>query len=238
MPGGDGSTVVFNEQTRSTIKAALWNARATSDLEGAGLTMVNFMSGSQQPRDRINSVGVIGDADELDRQPGSLNILISLKVRNLLSQVLKYSAALLWRWIAFSQGLDVTALLFRGELIGATVGFYWAEEHVYLTHLTAVQRDLKGAGVGLFLRRWQFHQLTQRVGAGPGPIEAVSLSEASNGAVQFQRLVLSLLGFDEVPRAEPVIRRLATAHPELGLDRVLQQASVTPLRFRKVTPRA
>jgi len=230
VPGGDASTVVFNQQTRAIVKEALWNTRATSDLEGAGLEVVTFMSATQLPRYRVNSVGVTGDADELDRRPESQGILISLKVRNFLGQVLKYSAALLWRWIAFSQGLDVTALLFRGEIIGATIGFYWTEAHVYLTHLTAVHRGLQGAGVGLFLRRWQIHQLNQR-----GPLEVVSLSESLIGAVQFQRRVLGSLGFDEVPMAETVIRRLAAAHPELDLERVLQQR-VTPLRFRKITP--
>ena len=67
-------------------------------------------------------------------------------------------------------------------------------------------------------------------------MEAVSLSESSNGAVQFQRRVLNSLGFDEVPRAQAVIRRLGEAHPELELERVLQQSDVTPLRFRKVIP--
>ena len=127
----------------------------------------------------------------------------------------------------------MTALLFRGDIIGATVGFYWSEAHVYLTHLTAVHRELQGAGVGLFLRRWQIHQLSQRIGLGPVPLEVVSLSEASNGAVEFQRKVLNALGFDEVSRAESVVHRLGAAHPELDLERVLREQDVTPLRFRK-----
>ena len=234
VPGREGSVAAFNEQTRSAIKETLWNARATSDLEGVGLEVVTFISATQLPRDRINSVGVTGDADELDRHSESLHISISLRIRNFLSNVLRYPAQLLWRWIAWLPGLDVTALLYRGDVIGATVGYYWTEEHAYLTHLSAVHRELQGVGVGLFLRRWQLHQLTQRIGSGPGPLEVVSLSESSNGAVQFQRRVLSSLGFDEVPRAESVIRRLAAARPELELERVLQQ-DVTPLRFRKVT---
>ena len=201
---------------------------------GAGLEVVSFLSATQVPRDRINSVGVTGDADELDRHSESLHISISLRIRNFLSNVLRYPAQLLWRWIAWLPGLDVTALLYRGDVIGATVGYYWTEEHTYLTHLTAVHRELQGVGVGLFLRRWQLHQLTRRIGPGPGPLEVVSLSELSNGAVQFQRRVLSSLGFDEVPRGGAVIRRLAAARPELELERVLQQ-DVTPLRFRKVT---
>ena len=72
--------------------------------------------------------------------------------------------------------VDVTTLLYRGDVIGATVGFHCEEEHVYLTHLTAVHRELQGAGIGLFLRRCQVHQLTQRVGLGPEPLEVVSLS--------------------------------------------------------------
>ena len=71
------------------------------------------------------------------------------------------------------------------EVIGAAMGYYWAEEHTYLTHLTAVGRNLQGGGIGLFLRRQQLHQLAQRIGPGPGPLEVVSLSASSNGAVQF-----------------------------------------------------
>ena len=231
VPGGDVSRTAFD--------AAIKGALASGDLEGTGLRLVYFMSATQLPRDRINSVGVTGDADELDRHPESQGILISLKLRNFFSQILKYSPQLLWRWVAWVPGLDVTVLFFGDQIIGAAMGYYWAEEQVYLTHLTAVGRDLQGGGIGRFLRRQQLSQLNERVGAGDGPLEVVSLSATSDadshGAVGFQRRVFTqTLGFEEVPRAEAVIRRLAAAHPELELDRVLQQA-VTPLRFRKVT---
>ena len=241
VPGGEGSDAVpFSELPpaikgilRAIIKDRLSGPSDTSDLDGAGLEIVHFMSATQAPRDRINSVGISGDADELDRNPESLNISISLRIRNFFSRVLRYSQQQLWRWLAWLPGLDVTALLYRGEVIGATVGFYWEEEHVYLTHLTAVHRELQGAGVGLFLRRWQVDQLTQRIGLGPEPLEVVSLSESIHGAVEFQRRVLNALGFNEVSRAEPLIHRLAAVHPELELERVLSQQGVTPLRFRQ-----
>ena len=232
VPGGDASRTAFD--------AAIKGALASGELEGTGLRVVHFMSATQQPRGRINSVGVSGDADELDQRPESLNISISLKVRNFFSQILKYSPHLLWQWLAWVPGFDVTVLFFGDEVIGAAMGFYWTEENTYLTHLTAVGRDLQGGGIGLFLRRQQLSQLSERIGAGDGPLDVVSLSATSyadsRGAVGFQRRVFTqTLGFEEVPRAEAVIRRLAAAHPELELDRVLQQA-VTPLRFRKITP--
>jgi hypothetical protein len=50
--------------------------------------------------------------------------------------------------------------------------------------------------------------------------------------VQFQRHVFTQrLGFEDLRGALPIIRRIAEANPELGLDRILQQ-DVTPLRFR------
>eukprot|EP00966_Prymnesium_polylepis_P109910 2543109-Prymnesium_polylepis.1 len=68
----------FSEQTRTAIKVAL----STSTLQGTGLELVQFMSATQLPRDRITSAGVRGDAEALDRREGSQLILISLKSRS------------------------------------------------------------------------------------------------------------------------------------------------------------
>ena len=226
----------FSKQTRAAIKVAL----STSTLQGTGLELVHFMSATQLPRDRITSAGVRGDAEELDRREDSHLILVSLKIRDFLSQVLNYRPAVLWKWIGQLQGLDVTALLYRGEVIGATIGFYSDEESVYLTHMTATHRSLQGGvGVGLFLRRQQLQHLQQRLRPGHGPLEVVSLSanrEGENrGAVEFQRHVFTQrLGFEELQGAMPIIRRIADATQELGLDRIMQQ-DVTPLRFRQIT---
>ena len=226
----------FSEQTRAAIRDVL----ATNTLEGTDLELVHFMSATQLPRDRITSAGVRGDAEELDRREGSQLVLVSLKIRDFLSQVLNYRPAVLWKWIGQLQGLDVTALLYRGEVIGATIGFYSEEERVYLTHMTATHRSLQGGvGVGLFLRRQQLQQLEQRLRPGHGPLEVVSLSanrEGENrGAVEFQRHVFThRLGFEELQGALPIIRRIAEATTELGLDRILRQ-DVTPLRFRQIT---
>eukprot|EP00966_Prymnesium_polylepis_P024299 559460-Prymnesium_polylepis.1 len=58
------------------------------------------MSATQLPRDRITSAGVRGDAEALDRREGSHLILVSLKIRDILSQVLAYRSTVLWKWIA------------------------------------------------------------------------------------------------------------------------------------------
>jgi hypothetical protein len=227
----------FSEQTRAAIKVAL----STSTLQGTGLELVHFMSATQLPRDRITGAGVRGDAEELDRREGSHLILVSLKIRDFLSQVLNYRPAVLWKWIGQLQGLDVTALLYRGEVIGATIGFYSEEEHVYLTHMTATHRSLQGGvGVGLFLRRQQLQHLQQRLRPGHGPLEVVSLSAnrdgENRGAVQFQRHIFTQrLGFEELQGALPIIQRIAEATPELGLGRIMRQG-VTPLRFRQILP--
>jgi hypothetical protein len=139
-------------------------------------------------------------------------------------------------------GIDITALLYRGEVIGATIGFYSEEEHVYLTHTTAVHRTgtcKVGLGVGLFLRQQQLQQLEQRLRPGHGLLEVVSLSAnrdgENRGAVQFQRHVFTQrLGFEELQGALPIIQRIAEATPGLGLDRIMRQ-DVTPLRFREIT---
>ena len=142
----------------------------------------------------------------------------------------------LWKWIAHLHGLDITALLYRGEIIGATIGFYSEAEHVYLTLVTATHRSLQGGlGVGLFLRRQQLNQLARRLHPDLGPLEVVSLSAnpdgANRGAVSFQRHVFTeKLNYKELPDAMSVIERIATANPNLGIDRILQQ-DVTPMWF-------
>ena len=187
----------------------------------------------------MTSTGIRGDAEKLDEQPGSRNILVSLKTRNFLVNAgLAFSQTQFWQWIAHAQGLDVTALLFRGEVVGAAIGFYSSNEHAYLTHVTAAHRDLRaGVGVGLFLRKQQLRLLMQRVDSTRGPLEVVSLSANPNadsrGAVSFQRNVLEKLGFQELQDALPIIQRIAQANPGLELDRMLQQ-DVSPLRCRQV----
>ena len=224
----------FSEQMRATIKDAL----STSTLQGSGLEVVHLMSATQLPRNKITSTGVKGDADELDRRSDSVGILVSLKVRDFISSVLAYRPMVLWKWIAHLHGLDITALLYRGEIIGATIGFYSEAEHVYLTLVTATHRSLQGGlGVGLFLRRQQLNQLARRLHPDLGPLEVVSLSAnpdgANRGAVSFQRHVFTeKLNYKELPDAMSVIERIATANPNLGIDRILQQ-DVTPMRFRQ-----
>jgi hypothetical protein len=233
VPNSSGSET-FSQQTKTIIRDAL----ATSTLQGTGLEIIHFMSATQLPRNRINTVGVAGDAEELDHRDGSVNILVSLKVRDFLSRILAYRPTVLWKWIAYLEGLDITALLYRGEVIGAAIGFYSEEEHVYLTHMTAVHRYLQGGvGVGLFYRRQQLQHLEQRLRPEQGPLEVVSLSAnrdgENQGAVHFQRHVFTKkLGYDELPGALPIIERIAEANPALGLDRIMGQ-NVTPVRFRK-----
>ena len=189
---------------------------------------VHFMSAMQLPRDKIASNGIRGDAERLDSQPGAHNILVSLKIRDFLRRAgMAYSAASLWKWVALVPGLDITALLYGDEVIGAALGFYSATEHTYLTHVTAVHRDLRsGAGVGLFLRQQQLRLLVQRICAAGGPVEVVSLSANADGhnrgAVGFQRNVLEQLEFQELSGAMPVIERISEANPGLELERVLR----------------
>ena len=136
----------------------------------------------------------------------------------------------------------MTALLFKGEVVGACIGFYSPAHDVYLTHMTATHRDLQGGtGIGRFLRRQQLRQLEQRRSPDLAPLEVVSLSANSTdgdngGAVAFQRHVFTQkLGYEEVPGALPIIQRMAAENPELELDRVMRQ-DVTPLRFRQLAP--
>ena len=233
------SNTRFDEQARATIKTAL----LASELHGADLEVVHFMSATQLPRDKIVPTGVRGDAEALDSRPDAHNILVSLKIRDFLRRAgLAYSPVSLWKWIALLPGLDVTALLFKGEVVGACIGFYSPAHDVYLTHMTATHRDLQGGtGIGRFLRRQQLRQLEQRRSPDLAPLEVVSLSANSTdgdngGAVAFQRHVFTQkLGYEEVPGALPIIQRMAAENPELELDRVMRQ-DVTPLRFRQSAP--
>jgi hypothetical protein len=225
----------FDDRVRSTIREALSNSK----LQEAGLHVVHFMSATQEPRNKITSTGVRGDAEALDAREGSRNILLSLRIRDFLGRALDYRSAVLWKWIALVPGLDITALLFRNEIIGATIGFYFEHENVYLTHVTAAHRGLQGgAGIGLFLRKQQLGQLTQRLDPRGGPLQVISLSanpdEDNRGAVHFQRHVFTTkLGYEELLGGLPIIMRIAAAKPELLLDRIMQQ-DVTPLLFRKL----
>ena len=227
MPG----STTFDEQTRSSIKRAL----ATSQLQGADIDVVHFMS-ARLPRDIIMSTSVREDAEELDNRSVLQNMLILLMVRVFFAEAGQHT--LRWESIAHVPGLDITALLYGGEIIGAALGFYSDVEHAYLTHMSATHRSLRmGVGVGHFLRKRQLRKLMQRVDSSRGPIEVVSLSAKadsnSRGAVEFQRNVLGKLGFQELPDALTVIQRISDANPELKLELVMQQG-VIPLRFRQV----
>eukprot|EP00966_Prymnesium_polylepis_P102965 2384927-Prymnesium_polylepis.1 len=81
------------------------------------------MSATQLPRDQITSTGVRGDTEELDRLERSVNILLSLQIRDFLGNVLAYRSTVLCKWIAHLEGLDFTALLYRGEVIGLRLAF-------------------------------------------------------------------------------------------------------------------
>ena len=147
---------------------------------------------------------------------------------------------LLWKRIAVLPGIDITALLYHGEVVGATIGFYSVVVHAYLTHVTATNRSLQGGtGIGLLLRRQQLQQLASRLDPTRGPLEVVPLSahpdNDNRGAVHFQRYVFTQrMGFEELPGALQIIQRIATAQPELLLDRIIEEQDVTPLRFRQL----
>ena len=156
-----------DEKTRSSIKRAL----ATSQLQGAGLEVVQFIS-AQLPRDIIMSTTSTEDAEESDSHSVLQSILVLLMVRFLFEEACQYN--LRWQLIADVPGLDITALLYRGEVIGAAVGFYSNAEHAYLTHMSATHPILRvGVGIGHFLRKQQLQNLMQRVDSTRGPIDVV-----------------------------------------------------------------
>jgi hypothetical protein len=221
----------LDEQTRSSIKRAL----ATSQLQDAHLEVVQFIS-AQLPRDIIMSTTSTEDAEESDSHSVLQSILVLLMVRFLFEEAGQYN--LRWQSIADVPGLDITALLYRGEVVGAAVGLYSSAEHAYLSHMSVTHPSLRvGVGIGHFLCKQQLEKLMQRVDSTRGPIDVVSLSANadanSRGAVAFQRHVLQKFGFQELPDAMSVIQRISDANPKLMLDRV-QQQDVTPLRFRQV----
>ncbi len=203
-----------------------------------GVRVVQFMSATQQPRNRISNSGVFGDPYHI---PNELNIKDSLKIRNFFgAQGLHYSPTQIWQWIAHCDGLDITALFQGDDVLGASIGFFWDEKLTYLTHLTAVRRDLQGGtGIGQFLRERQIEWLYNRLGRQPmqePPLHAVSLSanpDAANpkGAVGFQTYIFTkVLEWTITSNALPLVHALHRAHPELRLDRVLEQ-DVTALHF-------
>lgn len=222
------------EAMRSSIKSAL-KARTYNAI---GIRLVQFMSATQQPRDKITASGVRGDVDSIR---GEVHLKDSLKIRDFfINQGLAYSPRQIWKWLSADAGLDVTALFHGDTVIAATVGFYWPEELTYLTHITAVLRAYQGGtGLGVFLREKQIEWLYQRLGRVPmeePPLHAVSLSALPddanpNGAVSFQTYVFTkVLEWTQAGHAEARLRRLMAAHPELHLDHVFRQ-NVQPLHF-------
>ena len=146
-----------DEKTRSSIKRAL----ATSQLQGAGLEVVQFIS-AQLPRDVIMSTALTEDAEESDSHSVLQSILVLLMVRFLFEEAGQYN--LRWQLIADVPGLDITALLYRGEVVGAAVGFYSSAEHAYLSHMSVTHPSLRvGVGIGHFLCKQQLEKLMQRV---------------------------------------------------------------------------
>ena len=87
----------LDEQTRSSIKRAL----ATSQLQGTGLEVVQFIS-AQLPRDIIMSTSVREDAEELDSHSVLQNMLILLMVRVFFEEAGQHT--LRWESIAHYQG--------------------------------------------------------------------------------------------------------------------------------------
>ena len=124
------------------------------------------------------------------------------------------------------------------------MGFFFEEDLTYLTHLTAVKRDLqKGKGIGPFLREKQIEWLYRRLGREPMQqpfLHAVSLSanpdprDNPKGAVDFQIYIFTkvlewTLGTHKAETMDR-INRLRVAYPMLDLESVLRQ-NVTPLHF-------
>ena len=203
-----------------------------------GLRVVQFMSATQKPRDKIHGSGVKGDPNAI---ANPVHLKESLLIRDFFrNQGLAYSPAQLWNWIAHTQGLDITAIFHGDKVLGATVGFFWEEELTYLTHLTAVLRKLQGgSGIGRFLREKQIDWLYERLDRKPmqsPPLHAISLSANPNvtnpsGAVGFQtHMFTDVLGWTLSTQGMERVTRLHKAHPELHLDEVLKQ-DVTPLHF-------
>tara|TARA_R100000951_G_scaffold113263_1_gene114930 strand:- start:199 stop:909 length:711 start_codon:yes stop_codon:yes gene_type:complete len=229
------------ETILSQIRGSLQN----QTYESLGLRLVKIMSATQEPRNYITFSGI---SEHIDVIPGDTHILKdTILIKNfLIAQGLAYTPIQVWEWLVHTEGFDITALFHGDTVLGATVGFYAPEIRTYLTHLTAVKRDMQGGQgrpsfrIGQFLREKQIEWLYQRLERVPmqmPPLHAVSLSanpDARNnprGAVEFQiHTFTQVLEWTIAGKAPERINTLNSLYPFLHLEVVMRQ-NVTPLHF-------
>jgi hypothetical protein len=232
----------LSEQLKVQLKSAL-DAGTHSEL---GLRFVSFTSGEQTPRSKLTQSGVRGDAEELMTSTQVHLIKESLEIRNFFGRagLGGYSRTQIWKWIVHTNGMDIVAIYHDNTVVGATLGFYFKDDNVYLTHLTAVHSVFRfGAGIGSALRNQQITNAIERgqkkwcrppmiasLSANPDPTNPI-------GAVNPQIRMLAKLGYRLVDnyeeKASEMIDSLNARQPELGLKKVKDTHNVTALLFSK-----
>ena len=228
-----GETSSTNSDSNSAIDTHipvdLKRAIMTAGAFGSSTTLrvVRFNSGEQQPKGRIGArkpVGAATASDHLIRE--------SSAIKEFLCNILG-NRDLMWTWITSTPGIDVTAIFADKVVCGASLGLHYRPDNVYLTHMTAVRKELRTLGIGTFMRSLQ----TQSTGC---PM-ILSLSanhshstDLGQSAVSAQTHMMESCGYllhGSPSLGRQMITTLDDIYPSLHLSRTLDRGFVTPLLF-------
>eukprot|EP00965_Chrysotila_dentata_P172924 5707052-Pleurochrysis_carterae.AAC.1 len=84
----------------------------------------------------------------------------ALKKREVDKAGIIYSKPQLWKWIAHTDGFDLTAVYSFDDIVGVSVGLYWPLQNLYYTFITRVApADLHRLGIGKLMRTKQLERL-------------------------------------------------------------------------------
>ena len=188
----------------------------------------------------LSPVQFLGGGD-MERATQAANWLVSQRKLN-------YTKQQFMTWLDGTvPGTDVTLLLHGDRILGVTIGYFWVEEMVYLTHITQVASGSSNSGIGKFLRQKQIESLYTRIGRPfpcterwmmplhgehEKPLRVVSYSanpDVPGWQTYVFTKVMDLTQSGSV-QALPILQRLDTAVPGLMLRDIMSQ-DVTPMLF-------
>lgn len=223
---------------------------AQADYDMASPDIMQFKSGDQMPRRRVNTFGAAALKRKYDDMHDHL-IDESLQARDILMNAFgrqgrppKYW----WKMLAIDTCYDVTIAVRRDQVVGVSVGVHLAQlggQHgVFLTLYTAVKNGERLGGIGKALRETQMALQKHAHGGLPWVI-SLSSTTPINGhtAAEWQKKTLESpkCGMREAVQAEEHERQsLVQAFDEgvkaaygvdLGLVRILTTEEVTPMLF-------
>ena len=201
------------------------------------MEVIQFPAGSQRPLSRVGANGAVGHSG-----PGDFMIGETMQARNLLKMLRGFESGTLgWDLLTRCAGIDVTLVVIPSDegdrrVIGAALGYYDAEAHVYLTRATIVSTSFRRMGVGTRLRQVQVSHARRGFGE-TTRVASLSSRTLVGGAVgthaaRWQNRQLTDLGLEVAPQSEalPLIKDVDRRNPSLRMSDEFNY-DVEPLLF-------